>query len=152
MQGGALNAVVEAKKGVHGDVSPVRIHHLTYTRIARVTQRVSEKRMYDEIMKRGQFAQSKDKDKENIMDPINILVWIIIGAVAGWLASIVMKTNAQQGLLADIVVGIIGGFLGGWLLDLLGVGGAVTGLNLGSLLTAFIGAVVLLAILRLLRR
>ena len=103
-------------------------------------------------MKRGQFAQSKDKDKENIMDPINILVWIIIGAVAGWLASIVMKTNAQQGLLADIVVGIIGGFLGGWLLDLLGVGGAVTGLNLGSLLTAFIGAVVLLAILRLLRR
>lgn len=86
------------------------------------------------------------------MDPINILVWIIIGAVAGWLASIVMKTNAQQGLLADIVVGIIGGFLGGWLLDLLGVGGAVTGLNLGSLLTAFIGAVVLLAILRLLRR
>jgi uncharacterized membrane protein YeaQ/YmgE (transglycosylase-associated protein family) len=86
------------------------------------------------------------------MDPINILVWIIIGAVAGWLASIVMKTNAQQGLLADIIVGIIGGFLGGWLLDLLGVGGAVTGLNLGSLLTAFIGAVVLLAILRLLRR
>jgi uncharacterized membrane protein YeaQ/YmgE (transglycosylase-associated protein family) len=86
------------------------------------------------------------------MDPINILVWIIIGAVAGWLASIVMKTNAQQGLLADIVVGIIGGFLGGWLLDLLGVGGAVTGLNLGSLLTAFIGAFVLLAILRLLRR
>ncbi|HRL13913.1 MAG TPA: GlsB/YeaQ/YmgE family stress response membrane protein [Aggregatilineales bacterium] len=86
------------------------------------------------------------------MDPINILVWIIIGAVAGWLASIVMKTNAQQGLLADIIVGIIGGFLGGWLLDLLGVGGAVTGLNLGSLLTAFIGAIVLLAILRLLRR
>lgn len=86
------------------------------------------------------------------MDPISILVWIIIGAVAGWLASIVMKTNAQQGLLADIVVGIIGGFIGGWLLDLLGVGGDVDGLNLGSLLTAFIGAIVLLAILRLLRR
>lgn len=86
------------------------------------------------------------------MDPINILVWIIIGAIAGWLASIVMKTNARQGLLADIVVGIIGGFIGGWLLNLLGIGGEVTGLNLGSLLTAFIGAVVLLAILRVLRR
>jgi uncharacterized membrane protein YeaQ/YmgE (transglycosylase-associated protein family) len=86
------------------------------------------------------------------MDPVNILVWIIIGAVAGWLASIVMKTNAQQGLLADIVVGIIGGFLGGWLLNLLGVGGAVTGLNIGSILTAFIGAVVLLLILRVIRR
>ena len=51
------------------------------------------------------------------MDPVSILVWIIIGAVAGWLASIVMKTNASQGLLADIVVGIIGGFVGGGIHD-----------------------------------
>ncbi len=85
------------------------------------------------------------------MDPINIIVWLIVGAIAGWLASIVMGTNRSQGLLADIVVGIIGGFLGGWLLDVLGVGGAVTGLNIGSVLTAFIGAVVLLALLRLIR-
>ncbi len=85
------------------------------------------------------------------MDPINIVVWLIVGAIAGWLASIVMGTNRSQGLLADIVVGIIGGFLGGWLLDVLGVGGAVTGLNIGSILTAFIGAVVLLALLRLIR-
>ncbi len=86
------------------------------------------------------------------MDLTSIIVWIIIGGIAGWLASIVMKTNRSQGLLMDIIVGIIGGFVGGWLLTALGVGGAVTGLNLASLLTAFIGAVVLLAILRLFAR
>ena len=86
------------------------------------------------------------------MDPINIIVWIIVGAIAGWLASIVMKTNQQQGLLMDIIVGIIGGFIGGFVLDLLGGGGAVTGLNIGSILTAFIGAVILLALLRAIRR
>jgi uncharacterized membrane protein YeaQ/YmgE (transglycosylase-associated protein family) len=86
------------------------------------------------------------------MDLTNVLVWIIIGGIAGWLASIVMKTNRSQGLLMDIVVGIVGGLAGGWLLTAIGVGGAVTGLNLGSLLTAFIGAVVLLALLRVLRR
>ena len=86
------------------------------------------------------------------MDGVSIIAWIIIGAIAGWLASIVMKTNAQQGLLMDIIVGIIGGFIGGWLLGVLGIGGEVTGINIGSILTAFIGAVVLLALLRLLRR
>lgn len=86
------------------------------------------------------------------MDPINLIVWIIVGAIAGWLASIVMKTNAQQGLVADIIVGILGGFIGGWVLNLLNVGGGVSGLNLASILTAFIGAVILLAILRAVRR
>lgn len=82
----------------------------------------------------------------------SILVWIIIGGVAGWLASIVMKTNAQQGLILDIIVGIIGGFLGGFVLDLLDIGGGVTGFNVASFLTAFIGAVLFLGILRLIRR
>jgi len=86
------------------------------------------------------------------LDPINILVWIIVGAIAGWLASIVMKTNASQGLLTDIIVGIVGGLIGGYVLNLIGVGGAVTGLNLGSILVAFIGAIILLALLRLIRR
>jgi uncharacterized membrane protein YeaQ/YmgE (transglycosylase-associated protein family) len=86
------------------------------------------------------------------MDVTSLIVWIIIGAVAGWLASIVMRTNRSQGLLTDIIVGIIGGFIGGWALTALGVGGAVTGLNLASLLTAFIGAVILLAVLRLFAR
>ncbi|HUN06097.1 MAG TPA: GlsB/YeaQ/YmgE family stress response membrane protein [Aggregatilineales bacterium] len=86
------------------------------------------------------------------MDPINIIVWIIVGAVAGWLASIVMKTNASQGFLADMIVGIVGGLIGGFVLNALGIGGAVTGLNIGSILVAFIGAVILLALLRLVRR
>lgn len=85
------------------------------------------------------------------MDPVGIIVWIIVGAIAGWLASIVMRTNRSQGLLEDIIVGIVGGFLGGLVLDLLGVGGDVTGFNIGSILTAFIGAVILLAILRAVR-
>jgi uncharacterized membrane protein YeaQ/YmgE (transglycosylase-associated protein family) len=86
------------------------------------------------------------------MDPINILVWIIVGAIAGWLASMVMRTNRQQGLLEDIIVGIVGGFIGGIVLDLFGISSGVTGLNLGSILTAFVGAVILLALLRAVRR
>ncbi len=84
------------------------------------------------------------------MDGVSLLAWIIVGAIAGWLASVVMRS--PMGLITDIIVGIIGGFIGGWLLGLLGVGGAVTGFNLASILTAFVGAVVLLAILRAIRR
>jgi len=86
------------------------------------------------------------------MDIGNLLAWVIVGAIAGWLASIVMKTNSSQGLLSDIIVGIIGGLIGGFLLTQLGVGGAVTGINLTSILVAFIGAVILLGVLRLVRR
>lgn len=82
------------------------------------------------------------------MDIGNIVIWIIVGAIAGWLASLVMKTNRQQGLLMDIVVGIIGAFIGGWVLNLLNVNAGVTGINVMSIFTAFIGAVILLAILR----
>ena len=78
-----------------------------------------------------------------------VVVWVIVGAIAGWLASLVMKTNARQGLLQDIVVGIVGGILGGFLLNAVGVGGAVTGLNITSVLVAFVGAIVLLALIRL---
>ena len=86
------------------------------------------------------------------MDILNLIAWVIVGAIAGWLASIVMKTNARQGLMMDIIVGIVGGLIGGFVLQAIGVGGAVTGLNLGSILVAFIGAVILLAILRMVRR
>lgn len=84
----------------------------------------------------------------------SILAWLIIGGVAGWLASMVMKTNAQQGTLIDIVVGIVGAFIGGFLLDFFGAGSgdAITGFNIPSLITAFIGAVVLIGILKLVRR
>ena len=55
------------------------------------------------------------------MDIGSLLGWIIVGAIAGWLASIVMKTNASQGLLMDIIVGIVGGLIGGFVLDVLDV-------------------------------
>ena len=82
---------------------------------------------------------------------MSIIAWIILGGVAGWLASMVMKTDASQGLLANIVVGIVGAVIGGFILGLFG-GSGVTGFNVYSLLTAFGGAVVLLAILRAIKR
>jgi len=82
------------------------------------------------------------------MDQMGWLAWLVIGAIAGWLASIVMKTNQQQGLLMDIVVGIVGAFIGGFLVNQFGSAG-VTGFNVWSLFVAFIGAVVLLGLLRL---
>ena len=82
---------------------------------------------------------------------MTILLWIVLGAIAGWLASVVMRTRKEQGLLMDIVIGIVGAILGGWIFGLFGAQG-VTGLNLPSILVAFVGAVVLLAILRAVRR
>jgi uncharacterized membrane protein YeaQ/YmgE (transglycosylase-associated protein family) len=86
---------------------------------------------------------------------INFIVWLLFGALVGWLASIVMRTDAQQGALLNIVVGIIGAFLGGFLFNLLGLGGGNINNNnfsLGALLVSFIGAVVLLGIVNLVRR
>ncbi len=76
------------------------------------------------------------------------LAWLIVGAIAGWLASIVMSTNREQGLLMDIVVGIVGAFIGGFLFNLIGAAGT-TGFNLWSIFVSFVGAVVLLALIRL---
>ncbi len=87
------------------------------------------------------------------MDLGSIIAWIVIGAIAGWLASMVMKTNAQQGFIMDVIVGIVGAFIGGFVLSILpGVTPVQGGFNLGSLLTAFIGAVILLGILRMFSR
>lgn len=82
-------------------------------------------------------------------EDMGILAWIIVGGVAGWLASIVMGTNQQQGLVMDIVLGIVGAIVGGFVLGLLGLGGA-DGLNfsIGSLVTAFIGAVIVIFVWR----
>ena len=79
-----------------------------------------------------------------------LVVWVVIGAIAGWLASIVMRTNGRQGLLQDIVVGVIGGIIGGFLFNALGVAGSVSGFNLTSIVVAFVGAIVLLVLVRLL--
>lgn len=74
---------------------------------------------------------------------INIIVWIVFGALAGWIASIIMKRDAQMGAAANIIVGIIGAFIGGFLMNTFGAAG-VTGFNVYSLLVAILGAVVLL--------
>jgi uncharacterized membrane protein YeaQ/YmgE (transglycosylase-associated protein family) len=79
---------------------------------------------------------------------MGILSWIILGGIAGWLASIVMKRNDQMGCIANIVAGIVGAFVGGWVFSLFG-GGSVSGLNLTSLVVAFVGAVIVLGILNL---
>jgi uncharacterized membrane protein YeaQ/YmgE (transglycosylase-associated protein family) len=82
------------------------------------------------------------------MGQMGWLAWLVVGGVSGWLASMVMKTNRQQGLLLDIVVGIVGALIGGFLFNQFGSAG-VTGFNIWSVFVAFIGAVVLLAVIRL---
>lgn len=78
---------------------------------------------------------------------MGIIAWIILGALAGWIASKIAGTDAQQGWLANIIVGIIGAFIGGFLVNLLG-GEGVTGFNVWSLLVSILGALVLLWILK----
>jgi uncharacterized membrane protein YeaQ/YmgE (transglycosylase-associated protein family) len=75
---------------------------------------------------------------------MGLIGWIVVGGVAGWLASIIMRKNTQMGCLSNIAVGIVGGVIGGWLF-----GQDLTGFNIASLLTAVVGAVILLAILGL---
>jgi len=82
---------------------------------------------------------------------INIIAWIVFGALAGWIASIIMKTNAEQGAMGNIIVGILGAIIGGFLVRLL-TNTEVSGFNLVSLLTAIVGAVILLAIVKAFRR
>ncbi|HSC07881.1 MAG TPA: GlsB/YeaQ/YmgE family stress response membrane protein [Steroidobacteraceae bacterium] len=85
---------------------------------------------------------------------MNFIIWLVIGGLVGWLASVVMKTDAQQGVVLNIVVGIIGALLGGWLLaPLFGTGTINQGdFSLSGLLVSFLGAVILLAIVNLVRR
>jgi len=84
-----------------------------------------------------------------IMDVQSIVVWLIVGAIAGWLAGMVVK-GGGYGLVGDIIVGIIGALIAGWLLPQLGIiiGGGI----IAAIINAFIGAVILLIILRLVKR
>jgi len=85
---------------------------------------------------------------------MNFLAWIVIGGVLGWLASIVMKTDAQQGIFLNIVVGIVGAFLAGLVIaPMLGTGTInANDFSMASLLVSFLGALILLAIVNLFRR
>lgn len=88
------------------------------------------------------------------MNLINLIVWLVIGGVIGWLASIIMRTDKQQGILLNIVVGIVGAFLGGLLLSPIVGAGTIndSGLTLGTIVVSLGGAVILLALVNLFRR
>ena len=83
------------------------------------------------------------------MDEYGIIVWLIIGAIAGWLAGLLVK-GGGFGLIGDIVVGIIGAVIGGWLAGVLGI--SIGSGFIASIITAIIGAVILLVILRAIKR
>ncbi len=84
---------------------------------------------------------------------MGIIIWLIVGGVVGWLASMIMKTDAQQGILLNVVVGIIGAFIGGWLIGpLVGAGSINDGFSIMSFVVSLVGAIILLAIVNLFRR
>jgi uncharacterized membrane protein YeaQ/YmgE (transglycosylase-associated protein family) len=85
---------------------------------------------------------------------MNFILWLVIGGVLGWIASMIMKTDAQQGVILNVVVGIVGALLGGWLLSpLLGAGTINSNdFSLAGLAVSLLGAVILLAIVNLVRR
>ena len=85
---------------------------------------------------------------------MNFIIWLVIGGLIGWVASMVMKTDGQQGIVLNVIVGIVGALLGGWLISPL-VGVATINQNnfsLAALGVSFVGAVILLAIVNLFRR
>ena len=85
---------------------------------------------------------------------MGILIWLIVGGIVGWLASIVMRRDGSQGIILNIVVGIVGAALGGWLLGpFLGAPSINSGIiSIGTFLVSFLGAVILLAIVNLISR
>lgn len=85
---------------------------------------------------------------------MNFIIWLIVGGIVGWLASMVMRTNGQQGLILNVVVGIVGALLAGWFLTpLVGVGTInQNNFSLAGLLVSFLGAIILLAIVNLFSR
>ena len=85
---------------------------------------------------------------------MNLIIWLVVGGIIGWLASLIMKTDAQQGIILNIVVGIVGALLGGWLLSpMLGSATVNQGdFSIMGLLVSLAGAVILLFVVNLFRR
>ncbi len=85
---------------------------------------------------------------------MNIIIWLVIGGLIGWVASVVMRTDGQQGILLNVVVGVVGAILGGWLLSpLVGVSTInQSNFSVPGLLVSLVGAVILLAVVNLVRR
>lgn len=85
---------------------------------------------------------------------MNFIIWLVVGGLIGWVASMIMKTDAQQGIILNVVVGIVGAFIGGWLISpLLGVPSINQDtFSIGALGVSLLGAIILLAIVNLVRR
>jgi uncharacterized membrane protein YeaQ/YmgE (transglycosylase-associated protein family) len=85
---------------------------------------------------------------------MSFIIWLVVGGLIGWIASMIMKTDAQQGMILNVVVGIVGAVLGGWLISpLVGAGTVNQGdFSIGGLVVSLIGAIILLAIVNLFRR
>jgi len=85
---------------------------------------------------------------------MNIIIWLVVGGLIGWVASMIMRTDAQQGVILNVVVGIVGAFLGGFLLSpLLGAGSVNSGdFSIAGLAVSLLGSIILLAIVNLFRR
>ena len=85
---------------------------------------------------------------------MNFVIWLVVGSIIGWIASMIMRTNAQQGMILNVVVGIVGSMLGGWLISPLVGAGTISqnDFSLGGLFVSLVGAVILLAIVNLVRR
>ncbi|MRD46093.1 GlsB/YeaQ/YmgE family stress response membrane protein [Caenimonas koreensis DSM 17982] len=84
---------------------------------------------------------------------MGFILWLIVGGIVGWLASLMMRTDGQQGIILNVVVGIVGAFIGGWLISpLVGTGTINDGFSIGSVLVSLVGAVILLAVVNLFRR
>jgi len=81
---------------------------------------------------------------------VSLIVWLVIGGVVGWLASIVMRTDAQQGIFLNVIVGIVGAFIGGWLFGSGDINSGV--INPTTFLVSLVGAIILLALVNLVRR
>lgn len=82
---------------------------------------------------------------------MGVVLWIIFGGLVGWVASMIMKTDAEQGAVLNIMVGVVGAVVGGWLMSVIGESG-VQGFNIYSFLVALLGACVLIAVVKAIRR
>ncbi|WP_235263344.1 GlsB/YeaQ/YmgE family stress response membrane protein [Nitrincola sp. A-D6] len=88
--------------------------------------------------------------EEKIM---GIVIWLVMGGLVGWIASMIMGTNAQQGIILNVVVGIVGALIGGWLIGpMLGAGSINEGITIMSFIVSLIGAIILLALVNLFQR
>ena len=82
---------------------------------------------------------------------MGIILWIVFGGLVGWVASMIMKTDGEQGIVLNVIVGIVGAVIGGWLMSIVGESG-VGGFNIYSFLVALLGACALIAIVKAVRR